>query len=164
MENIAQLAEKKIVDLTPTSVIQRWKEQGLKIVFTNGCFDILHVGHLSYLMEAAKLGDKLVIGLNSDESVRRLKGENRPINAERNRALMLVALFFVDAVVVFEEDTPLRLIQQILPKVLVKGGDYRKENIVGAKEVEENGGDVVVIDFLNGYSSTSIINKISNLK
>lgn len=162
-ENLAQL-QKKILDLNYPSILQRWKDEGLKIVFTNGCFDILHIGHLSYLIKASTLGDKLVIGLNSDASVRRLKGENRPINPEESRALMLAAMSFVDAIIVFQEDTPLQLIQQVLPNVLVKGGDYTKDNIVGAKEVEALGGDVVVIDFLNGYSSTSIISKINTIK
>lgn len=140
--------------------VKKWKQDGEKIVFTNGCFDLLHIGHLSYMLKAASLGTKLVIGLNSDASVKRLKGEGRPINAELSRSLMLASLFFVDAVAVFSEDTPLELIKEILPDVLVKGGDYEIKNIVGASEVFANGGTVQTIDFVNGYSSTNLINKI----
>jgi rfaE bifunctional protein nucleotidyltransferase chain/domain len=140
--------------------IDQWKENNEKIVFTNGCFDLLHIGHLSYMLKAASLGTKLVIGLNSDASVKRLKGEGRPVNAELSRSLMLASLFFVDAVAVFSEDTPLELIKEILPDVLVKGGDYEIKNIVGAPEVFANGGTVQTIEFVNGYSSTNLINKI----
>lgn len=159
MDNLEQLMAQKILDVDVK--LQEWKKQGLKIVFTNGCFDILHIGHLSYLLKAASLGDKLIIGLNTDASVRKLKGENRPVNELKSRALMLAALYFVDAVVVFEEETPLELIKQILPDVLVKGGDYTIATIVGAAEVQANGGKVEIVKFLDGYSSTSIINKIN---
>lgn len=159
MDSLAQLAAQKILDVS--TKLQEWKSQGLKIVFTNGCFDILHIGHLSYLLKAASLGDKLIIGLNADESVRKLKGKNRPVNEVQSRALMLAALYFVDGVIVFEEETPLELIKQILPDVLVKGGDYTVATIVGAAEVQANGGKVEVVKFLDGYSSTSIINKIN---
>ena len=133
-----------------------------KIVFTNGCFDILHIGHIRYLQEAAKLGDLLIIGLNSDESVKRLKGAERPINSEAERAEMLAALGFVDNVAIFEEDTPLELIKLIQPDVLVKGGDYSNEYVIGTNEVEERGGKLVLIPFVEGKSTTSIIEKIKH--
>lgn len=156
------LAE-KIVSLTDLKVlVNTWKENGDKIVFTNGCFDLLHAGHISYLSEAAALGDKLVVGLNSDYSVQKIKGPERPINNENTRSLLLGSMFFVDAVVVFNDDTPLDLVKTVLPDVLVKGGDYKIENIVGAKETIANGGKVEVLTFLPGYSSTSIIEKIKN--
>lgn len=131
-----------------------------KIVFTNGCFDILHIGHIRYLQEASKLGDLLVVGLNSDSSVRRLKGEGRPINNEAERAEMLAALDFIDNLIIFEEDTPLNLIRKIQPDVLVKGGDYLEKEVVGKSEVEERGGKVVLIPFVDGKSTTNIIDKI----
>jgi len=139
-----------------------WQGAGKKVVFTNGVFDLLHIGHITYLAKAAELGDKLIIGLNSDSSVKRIKGENRPVNDQGNRAALLAALFFVDAVVVFEDDTPLNLITALMPDILVKGADYSIENIVGAAEVIANGGEVKTIDFVEGYSSTSIIEKIRN--
>jgi rfaE bifunctional protein nucleotidyltransferase chain/domain len=133
-----------------------------KIVFTNGCFDILHRGHVTYLSEARKLGDLLVVGLNSDESVKRLKGPLRPINKERDRLLVLSALRAVDFVEVFEDDTPLNLILKVKPKVLVKGGDWKIDQIVGAKEVLTWGGDVFSLNFVDGYSTSGIIQKIQN--
>lgn len=142
--------------------IKNWQAEGKKVVFTNGVFDLLHIGHLTYLAKAAELGDKLVIGLNADSSVRRIKGPTRPVNDQNSRAALLAALFFVDAIVVFEEDTPLNLIGSLLPDILVKGADYTVENIVGAKEVIANGGEVKTINFVEGYSSTSIIEKIRN--
>ncbi len=129
-------------------------------MFSNGCFDILHLGHIDYLEKARSLGDKLVIGLNSDKSVKKLKGENRPVNNEEARARMLAALSFVDGITVFEEDTPKELIDMLLPDILVKGSDYNIENIVGAKTVLANGGKVETIDLVNGYSTTNIIDKI----
>lgn len=156
------LAE-KIVSLSDLKVlVNTWKENGNKIVFTNGCFDLLHAGHISYLSEAAALGDKLVVGLNSDYSVQKIKGPERPINNENTRSLLLGSMFFIDAVVVFNEDTPLDLINTVIPDVLVKGGDYNIENIVGAKETIAHGGKVEVLTFLPGYSSTAIIEKIKN--
>lgn len=131
-----------------------------KVVFTNGCFDVLHYGHICYLLEARKLGDVLVVGLNSDESVRRLKGPTRPVNGEKERAFVLAALACVDYVVVFEEDTPEELIKIVRPDVLVKGGDYAIENIVGADFVQRNGGVVTTIPFVEGFSSTRIIAKL----
>lgn len=131
-----------------------------KIVFTNGCFDILHRGHVTYLAEARKLGDLLIIGLNSDASVKRLKGEDRPINNEEDRKYVLSQLKSVDFVEIFTEDTPLNLIQYIQPKVLVKGGDWKIDQIVGGKEVLASGGDVFSLNFVDGYSTTSTIHKI----
>lgn len=133
---------------------------GKKVVFTNGCFDILHRGHIEYLQAAADLGDILVVGLNSDASVKRLKGENRPINNQNDRAFALASLVFVDAVIIFDEDTPLELIQRVKPNVLVKGGDYSIGNIVGADFVKNIGGEVQVIPFVDGYSTTQIIEKM----
>ena len=133
-----------------------------KIVFTNGCFDILHVGHIKYMQEAAKLGDILIVGLNSDDSVRRLKGPERPINNQSDRAEMMAALEFVDYVVVFDEDTPYELIKKIQPDVLVKGGDYNPDNVVGRDIVEARGGKLKLIEFVDGKSTTSIIKKIKN--
>ena len=151
----------KITDLPSLKTqLSVWKGEGKKVVFTNGVFDLLHIGHITYLAKAAELGDKLVIGLNSDSSVKRIKGEDRPVNDQNSRAMLLAALFFVDAVVVFEEDTPQQLITALLPDILVKGADYAIENIVGAKEVIANGGEVKTINFVDGYSSTSIIQKI----
>lgn len=153
----------KISDLASLKMKrQNWAIEGKKVVFTNGVFDLLHIGHITYLAKAAELGDKLVIGLNADSSVTRIKGENRPVNDQSSRAAILAALFFVDAIVVFEEDTPLNLISTLLPDYLVKGADYSIDNIVGAKEVIANGGEVKTINFVEGYSSTSIINKIRN--
>lgn len=136
---------------------------GKKVVFTNGCFDILHRGHLEYLQAAADLGDILVVGLNSDASVKRLKGENRPINNQNDRAFALASLVFVDAVIIFDEDTPLELIQRVKPNVLVKGGDYSIGNIVGADFVKNIGGEVQVIPFVDGYSTTQIIEKMKEV-
>ncbi|MFW5782231.1 MAG: D-glycero-beta-D-manno-heptose 1-phosphate adenylyltransferase [Candidatus Muiribacteriaceae bacterium] len=138
----------------------KYRKNGKRIVFTNGCFDILHAGHVDYLIKSAELGDIFIIGLNSDSSVRRLKGENRPLNDEFSRKKVLMGLKGVDNVVVFEEDTPLELIKAILPDVLVKGGDYKEDEIVGADIVRENGGEVRVIPFLPGYSTTSLIERI----
>ena len=146
-----------------TGIIEKasqWKKEGKKIVFNNGVFDLLHKGHIFSLAQAAKEGDVLVIGLNSDSSVRRLKGDSRPINDQDARALLLGALTMVDAVVTFEEDTPLKLITSILPDVLVKGGDYTIDEIAGAKEVIANGGKVVINPILDGFSTTAIINAI----
>jgi len=139
----------------------QWKKEGKKIVFRNGVFDLLHKGHIFSLTQAAKEGDVLVIGLNSDGSVKRLKGDSRPINDHDARALLLAALSMVDAVVIFEEDTPLNLINSILPNVLVKGGDYTIDEIAGAKEVIANGGKVVINPILDGFSTTAIIKAIS---
>lgn len=131
-----------------------------RIVFTNGCFDILHLGHVDYLARAADEGDVLVIGLNTDESTRRLKGPHRPINDEVQRAMLLASMHFVDAVIFFGEDTPLELIRKVMPDVLVKGADYSLENIVGADLVLASGGLVKTIEFLPGYSTSAIEKRI----
>lgn len=144
--------------------VKAWRSNSQKIVFTNGCFDLLHPGHLNYLLEAAELGHKLVVGLNSDNSVKRLKGTARPINSETTRASFLACLYFVDAICIFGEDTPLELIKAIEPAILVKGGDYTIANIVGAKEVLANGGLVKTLAFLPGYSTTNLIKKIQEEK
>lgn len=131
-----------------------------KIVFTNGCFDILHVGHVTYLKKARRLGNILVIGLNSDKSVRSIKGPSRPLNSQRDRAQVLASLYFVDYVTIFGEDTPERLIRKLKPDVLVKGGDWKGKDIAGASFVKSLGGRVVTIPFVKGYSTTAIINKM----
>jgi D-glycero-beta-D-manno-heptose 1-phosphate adenylyltransferase len=133
-----------------------------RIVFTNGVFDILHQGHIYSLSQAAKEADFLIVGLNSDSSVKRLKGESRPINNQESRALLLASLVMVDAVVIFEEDTPLELIKSIMPDVLVKGGDYTVEQIAGAKEVIAKGGKVVINPILENFSTTGIIEQLKN--
>lgn len=137
-----------------------WRFKDEKIVFTNGCFDVLHKGHIEYLAQAANLGTKLIIGLNSDASVKRLKGENRPVNDENARALALASLIFVDEVILFDTDTPYDLIDYVQPDVLVKGGDYNPEEIVGYDIVKAKNGKIFTIDFVEGYSTTSILNKI----
>jgi rfaE bifunctional protein nucleotidyltransferase chain/domain len=136
------------------------RKAGYKIVFTNGCFDIIHRGHVELLKFARSLGDVLVVGLNDDESVRRLKGKNRPINTLEDRAFVLLSIRWVDFVVPFSEDTPERIIREISPDVLVKGGDYRIEDIAGADFVLSKGGRVEIFNYLEGYSTTSIIKKI----
>lgn len=142
--------------------VAEWRAAGQKIVFTNGCFDILHYGHVHYLAQARSLGDKLVIGLNSNASVKRLKGQNRPINDDDTRMYLLASLQFVDAVVVFEEDTPLELLKAVTPDILVKGGDYSLETIVGADIVLGRGGEVRSLAFVDGYSTTAIEQKLKN--
>ncbi len=136
------------------------ENSGKRIVFTNGCFDILHAGHARYLRSAGKLGDYLIVALNSDRSVNRIKGDKRPILPEEMRAELLAALECVNAVVIFEEDTPLRVIQTLLPHILVKGGDWEEDRIIGADVVRENGGEVRRIPFIEGYSTTDIIKTI----
>ena len=144
------------------TLVTEWKNEGLTIVFTNGCFDILHYGHLHYLAAARDLGDRLVIGLNSAASVSRLKGQHRPLNDELTRQHLLAALSFVDAVVVFEEDTPLELIKCVKPDILVKGGDYQLHQIVGADLVIEKGGKAMSLPFVEGYSTTNLEQKIKS--
>jgi rfaE bifunctional protein nucleotidyltransferase chain/domain len=140
-------------------ISKKLKNENRKIVFTNGCFDILHFGHVNYLAAAKRLGDILIVGLNSDASVRRLKGKSRPVNCARDRARVLAALENVDFVVIFGEDTPLKLIKAIVPSVLVKGGDWNESNIVGADFVKSRGGKVLPLSFIKGYSTTKIIDK-----
>ena len=142
------------------NTLSLWRFKDDKIVFTNGCFDILHRGHIEYLAKAASLGTKLVIGLNTDASVKRLKGDSRPINDETARALLLASLVFVDKVILFDTDTPRDLIDFVQPDVLVKGGDYKPEEIVGYDIVKAKGGEIVTLDFVEGYSTTSLIEKM----
>ena len=140
-------------------VIASWKKYG-RIVFTNGCFDILHLGHVDYLEKARSLGDKLIVGMNTDGSVQRLKGSHRPIVTEDSRTIVMASLQFVDGVILFDESTPLELIKFLMPDVLVKGDDYTIDTIVGAKEVIENGGEVKTISLVKGFSTTLIEKKI----
>ncbi len=142
------------------STLDQWRKAGDKIVFTNGCFDILHFGHLHYLADARELGQRLVIGLNSEASVRRLKGPTRPINDELTRTHLLAALEVVDAVVIFDQDTPIELITLVQPDILVKGGDWKPEQIVGSELVLAKGGQVLSLPFVQGYSTTNIEQKI----
>lgn len=153
--------DEKIMNLEQAKAfMQACKVTGKTVAFTNGCFDILHPGHLFSLAQTAKEADYLLVGLNSDASVKRLKGPERPINSTSSRAIVLANLVLVDAVVVFEEDTPLDLIKALLPDVLVKGGDYTIDTIVGAKEVIANGGKVIINPIVEGFSTTNIIEKI----
>jgi rfaE bifunctional protein nucleotidyltransferase chain/domain len=140
-----------------------WRATGKKIVFTNGCFDILHHGHLDLLARAADFGNILIVGVNTDSSVHRLKGPDRPVTNEADRAFQVASLLCTDAVCLFDEDTPEALIKLIKPDVLVKGGDYTIDKIVGAEFVRSNGGTVEIIPFVEGYSTTSIISKIKSL-
>lgn len=162
--NHPQVIQHKI--FSPKEIIfqvNRWKLLGSTISFTNGCFDILHPGHIASLSDAAREADFLVVGLNSDKSARRLKGEGRPVMDEQSRARMLASLVLVDAVVIFDEATPLDLIALVRPDVLVKGGDYKIDQIVGAKEVIAAGGRVVINPLVEGFSTTGIIGKIRAL-
>jgi rfaE bifunctional protein nucleotidyltransferase chain/domain len=163
MEKIIYEIQDKVYLNEPTlqDELRYWNANNKKIVFTNGCFDILHRGHIEYLCEAKEMGDILIVGLNSDNSVRRLKGEHRPINDQMSRALILASLLFVDAVVIFDEETPLNLIKTVNPNILVKGGDYKEEDIVGYDFVKENNGEIVTINFVPGFSTTNIIKKAS---
>ncbi len=145
-------------------IIDELKKSDKKIIFTNGCFDILHAGHIQYLKEAKKLGDFLVIGLNSDESTKLIKGEKRPINTEQDRAIVLSALEFVDYIVIFEEETPFNLINLIKPDFLVKGGDWKENEIIGSEIVKEYGGKIISLTFKQGFSTTKILNKILALE
>ncbi len=138
------------------------RRSGEKIIFTNGCFDILHVGHTRYLAESKRLGDILIVGLNSDSSVKRLKGDSRPVNSEPDRAEVLSALESVDFVSIFDEDTPYELIKCLIPDVITKGGDYNPDDVVGADIVRANGGEVIIINFVEGKSTTSVINKMKS--
>ncbi|WP_051312843.1 D-glycero-beta-D-manno-heptose 1-phosphate adenylyltransferase [Sporocytophaga myxococcoides] len=140
--------------------VKSWKERGEKVVFTNGCFDILHLGHADYLEKSRSLGDRLIVGVNTDASVKKLKGPERPVNPEYARARILAALQFVDAVILFDEDTPFELISHVIPDILVKGDDYKIENIVGADIVMKHGGEVKTISLVDGFSTTGIIGKI----
>ncbi|MDI9867114.1 D-glycero-beta-D-manno-heptose 1-phosphate adenylyltransferase [Flectobacillus sp. DC10W] len=143
--------------------VEKWQSEGKKIVFTNGCFDIVHLGHIDYLEKARNLGDKLVLGLNTDASVNRLKGPTRPVVNEYARSRMMAAFEFVDTVILFDEPTPLQVIEQVKPDILVKGDDYTVETIVGSDFVLEKGGEVKTISLVEGYSTSSLIQKIKQL-
>lgn len=143
--------------------MERWRLLCRTVAFTNGCFDILHAGHIASLVEASEQADILVVALNADASVKKLKGENRPLNDAQSRALVLASLSFVDAVIIFEEDTPRDIIVEIKPDVLVKGGDYTPDQIAGAKEVEAYGGRVVINNMVEGFSTSALIEKIQNI-
>lgn len=155
----------KILSFTEAvSKVAEWKSNGEKTVFSNGCFDIIHAGHVDYLEKAKQKGDYLIVGLNTDQSVSRIKGNGRPIVDEVSRSRVLAALEFVDAVVLFDEDTPYDLIKALMPDILVKGKDYEISNIVGADIVLKNGGKVETIELTVGLSTTIVVNKIKNLK
>jgi len=140
--------------------VHAWQQQGMDVVFTNGCFDLLHKGHILYLEEASRQGDKLIVAINADKSVSKLKGKHRPIKDEDNRSLIMSAFSFVDIVVIFHEETPLELIEMITPDILVKGGDWNPDQIVGSDYVTNNGGSVLSLQFVEGYSTTALENKI----
>lgn len=160
---VIEAIDKKIFTLTQLQhQIASWRVMNKTIAFTNGCFDILHEGHIYSLSQAAHEADYLIVGVNSDKSTRRLKGPERPVNHEHSRALLLASLVIVDAVIIFEEDTPLELIKALEPDVLVKGGDYTIEQIVGAKEVMAGGGRVVINPIREGFSTTGIIQQIKS--
>ena len=164
MRSVSHIPGKIHTPHTMQQQLKRWRLQNKKIVFTNGIFDILHEGHIFSLSEAASFGDILIVGLNADASTKRLKGANRPVNSVQSRALLLAALVMTDAVIVFEEDTPLKLICDIMPNVLVKGGDYTLDQIVGAKEVQAHGGEVRIVPIREGFSTTGLIEKMKEMK
>ena len=145
-----------------SQIINEWRLNGDKIVFTNGCFDLIHLGHLEILARSADLGDKLIVGINSDMSIKKIKGNSRPIIEEDSRAKQLAAIEFIDAVILFNEDTPYDLINILKPDVLTKGGDYKKNDIVGNQLINKEQGEVVIIPLTQGYSTTSILEKIKN--
>ena len=156
-----QNIKSKIYSLTDlVERLKTWRKRGEKIVFTNGCFDLVHRGHVEMLANTADLGDRLVIGLNTDKSIKNLKGENRPVVDEYSRSILLASLQFTDAIVLFSENTPQKIIETIIPDVLAKGGDYNLEEIAGYDVVTQNGGDVIRVPFIDGYSTSNIIHKI----
>ena len=162
MSNWANIQAKIIKNVDGTTLIKDWKSAGMKLVFTNGCFDLLHIGHIQYLAEAAELGDRLIVGVNSDRSVALLKGADRPIHELQTRMTMLAGLSTVDLVLSFDEETPKNLIKNVQPDVLVKGGDYTIEGIVGSDYVLSLGGQVKSLSFNKGHSTSQIINKIKS--
>ncbi|MFN3529391.1 MAG: D-glycero-beta-D-manno-heptose 1-phosphate adenylyltransferase [Bacteroidia bacterium] len=164
MSHRKKIADKIVAANEAVQMVKAWKAAGLKVAFTNGCFDLLHYGHVDYLSRAADLADRLVVGLNTDASVGRLKGPHRPIQSEASRALVMAGLGFVDVVVFFDEQTPLKLISALLPDVLVKGADYSVDDIVGAKEVLASGGCVKTISLSEGYSTSAIEHRILSSK
>ena len=161
MPLISKVREKIITTDNLVLKVSQWKKNKMKVAFTNGCFDILHLGHLEILTKSKEFGDKLIVAVNSDESVRKLKGEKRPINDFQTRSNMLASFSFVDYVVEFSDDTPKKLIQIIKPDFLIKGGDYKKKNIVGNDIVSSYGGETIIIPLIDGLSSTNTINKLN---
>jgi rfaE bifunctional protein nucleotidyltransferase chain/domain len=153
-------AEKIVSVAACRHTVDRWKKSGDRVVFTNGCFDIIHLGHVDYLERARYLGSRLIVGLNTDRSVGQFKGPGRPVQNEVSRARVIASFQFVDLVVLFDEETPFQLISAIVPDILVKGSDYLAENIVGADVVKKAGGQVVTLDFVEGYSTSSVIERI----
>ena len=163
MSKSLEILNSKILDKERLLVkLTDWKEENKKIVFTNGCFDLIHLGHIEVIARSADLGDILIIGMNTDNSIKRLKGKNRPIVEEISRAKQLAALEFVDAVVLFDQDTPIDLIKVINPNVITKGGDYNTDQVIGNDIVTQNDGEVVIIPLTQGYSTTSILEKIKD--
>jgi len=160
MSYYQKIKNKIIVPEQLDSLILKWKKANERIVFTNGCFDIIHQGHIDYLSKAADKGTKLIIGVNTDRSVSRIKGPTRPIQDEYSRMMILAAMEFVDALILFDDETPISLINRVVPNILVKGSDYKPEDIVGYDTVINNGGDVETLDFLPGFSTSSIEKKI----
>ena len=161
MPLISKVREKIITTDNLALKVSQWKKNKMKVAFTNGCFDILHLGHLEILTKSKEFGDKLIVAVNSDESVRKLKGEERPINDFQTRSNMLASFSFVDYVVEFSDDTPKKLIQIIKPDFLIKGGDYKKKDIVGNDIVSSYGGETIIIPLIDGLSSTNTINKLN---
>ena len=159
MNQISRLQSKILSFEALKILLKKWRDENEKIIFTNGCFDLLHLGHVDYLAKARDLGGRLVVGLNSDASIKRIKGPSRPINNEQSTAALLAGMTYVDAVVLFDEETPVNLISEVMPAVLVKGGDYKIKEIVGHEMVLNNGGEVCTIDFVEGYSSSELIKK-----
>ena len=162
MKHLEKIYDKILNKESLEEKLNLWRKEGKTIVFSNGCFDILHRGHVEYLSKAADLGDILIIGLNTDASVKRIKGPLRPVNDEKARAVVLAALEFVDAIMFFEEDTPYNLIKNVQPDVLVKGKDYKAEDIVGYDIVTNKGGKVETIELVEGFSTTNTINKMKH--
>ena len=163
MSKSLEILNSKILDKERLLVkLTDWKEENKKIVFTNGCFDLIHLGHIEVIARSADLGDILIIGVNTDNSIKRLKGKNRPIVEEISRAKQLAALEFVDAVVLFDQDTPIDLIKMINPNIITKGGDYNTDQVIGNDIVSQNDGEVVIIPLTQGYSTTSILEKIKD--
>jgi len=162
MSHLKKINNKIFSENNLITQVTTWRKSGKKIVFTNGCFDIIHRGHIEVLARSADLGNKLIVGLNSDSSIQKLKGKGRPIIDEHSRAILLAGLDFIDAIILFSEETPLNLITTLKPDILAKGGDYKINTIVGHEIIQKNGGEVILVPFVDGFSSTNLINKIKN--
>lgn len=160
MNHLEAIRNKIVTAAAASTIITNWRKNDCKVVFTNGCFDLLHLGHIEYLSKAAAHGDYLVVGLNTDASVNRLKGKTRPVNDERSRSMVLASLSFISLIVLFSDDTPYELIKILQPDILVKGADYQTEQIVGYDIVTGRGGSVLTLDFVKGYSTSAIEKKI----